>query len=278
MKPTLSLSLLFAIFLITGCNPSSEHATDATTEIPTEAEDSSSAETTESPVEPHIERWFDPSTLDTTLTTTNSTVHLEHCEPVEMVEYYLEQHIIDSLQESHNNSHLLAIAVEQFALKTFANRARKDSNGLQLLLDDGSWKRMTINPDTDEADHTLEYFFEGPGFYSIRSQWGEGNDYQLINAKTGESTHMVGRPYFSPDAKYVISVNMDIEAGYSGNGFQLFKNQNGHLTKVAEYNPEAWGPYSAKWTSNNTLVLKCESAEFINGDFGYFDFYAKLSL
>ncbi len=160
----------------------------------------------------------------------------------------------------------------------FEDKAKRVDGILKLRLKDGSWIKLEVNPNTEEADHIFEYFFKDFGFYSIVVQWSEGIGYKLINYSTGEVTNLFGRPYFSKNGQYVISVNTDLEAGYSSNGFQLFENKHGNLIHLGNYEPNEWGPVKAKWIEENKLILENETIDFSEGKMKYLHFYIILEV
>lgn len=228
---------------------------------------------------PSLERWFEPTELDTLLQFENSySITLKTTDSIKMSEYFMEKEVLDSLNRIHGNSHDHALDVENHLLKTFGEYVRRDSLGLHLKMKDESWKLVSLKPDTHEADNTFEHYFTEFGFYSIRTQWGEGNGYKLINDQNGHTTDLFGRPYFSKNGKFIISISADIEAGYNRNGFQLFHNTDGELQKIGDYEPRAWGPYSAKWKDSSTIILKNETIEFKDGEMNYLDFYSELKI
>jgi len=203
---------------------------------------------------------------------------LEKTDSTKIDEYFINNDILDSINNLYNNSHRVAIAIENYKFQKYKNLIKRDSNDLYVKLKNGKWKKLILRDDYDEAGHTFEHFFEKYNFYSIRVQWGEGNGYKLINYDNGEVTDIIGRPYFSPNGKYMIAINADIEAGYSANGFQLFENNNGKLKKLITFEPE-WGPFSAKWIDNNTVIMKNEGYKFKDDDImEYYQFYTKLKI
>jgi hypothetical protein len=226
-----------------------------------------------------VERWFEPLSLDTTIKCSNEMqITLQHTDSIFISEYYIDSKTLDSINSLHGNWHLRALDIEKYQLKKFHQYIKRDSNGLSIKLKDNNWLLLTLNPKYDEVDNTFEYYFKDYGFYSIRTQWGEGNDYKLINDLNGEITYLFGRPYFSPNGQYVVSVNADIEAGYSSNGFQIFKNNNGKLSLICTYEPSSWGPFSAKWIDNETFVTKNITIELKNEQMDYMYFYSKIKI
>ncbi|KAB1160469.1 hypothetical protein F7018_00915 [Tenacibaculum aiptasiae] len=230
-------------------------------------------------VESKIERWFEPTKLDTILHFNNSySIILKNTDSIPITEYFLEIEVLDSLTTLHNNSHRTALEIEKYLLNINKEFAKKDSAGLHLKMTNNNWKLISLDPNTDETDNTFEHYFKDFGFYSVRTQWGEGNGYKLINDISGETTKLFGRPYFSENGKFLISVNSDIEAGYSNNGFQLFQNINGKLKNIGSYKPDGWGPFSAKWIDNSTVILKNKTIEFKNEEMNYLNFYSQLKI
>jgi hypothetical protein len=82
---------------------------------------------------------------------------------------------------------------------------------------------------------------------------------------TGKKTYILGQPFFSPDNKFIMAINCDIEAQYSGNGFQLFEIVNLEIRKVWEYNPTIWGPVDIKWIDNSTLISRNQLLDTLAG-------------
>lgn len=223
------------------------------------------------------EKWFDPEKLDTTMVFPNGIKFiLKPAQELDIEEYYIDQQALDSISARHTNSHLLALDIEKHKLKDNRDFVKRDSSDLWLKPFNGRWQLMTLNPNNEEADNTFEHHFQEWGYYSIRVQWGEGNGYKIFSRSNGQVTEMFGRPYFSENGEYVLSVNNDIEAGYSDNGFQLFRNCYGDLKLLATYKTDVWGPYSAKWTGENRLVLKSQALSYHQAQEGYIDFYTEV--
>ena len=205
-------------------------------------------------------------------------ITLKITDSVRMEEYFLDAHTMDSLTEGHTNRYMEALEIEKHLLKTNSGRVRKDSNGLHLKMQNGDWMLVTVDSLTDEVFNTFEFYFRDPGFYSVRTQWYEGNGYKLICDRTGKITNLFGRPYFSPNGIYMIAVNADVDAGFSNNGFQLFRISNGYPEMLGFYEPESWGPYMVKWIDDHRLVMKNETVVSDEETMSYLDFYGELTI
>lgn len=194
----------------------------------------------------------------------NFQLVIKPCDSVYINEDYLDNNILDSIGKHYSNRHLEALAIEKYLLNGISDFAKRDTNGLSLKLKNGQWKLLVIDKRTDEADHTYEQFFEEFGYYSVRVQWYEGNGYKLINYNNGAIIYLPGRPYFSPDGKYMVSVNSDLIAGYSENVIEMYENNNNNLKLIWRYSPRNFGPFLAKWVNNRDLILKWEFVDFKN--------------
>ena len=66
-----------------------------------------------------IERWFEPTELDTILSFGNSfSITLKNADSTQITEYFLEEQVLDSLTKIHNNSHWKALEIENYLLTT----------------------------------------------------------------------------------------------------------------------------------------------------------------
>ncbi|MFN3556441.1 MAG: hypothetical protein ACK4VN_10790 [Bacteroidales bacterium] len=257
--------LIFALIIYTACGDNSNKKP-----IETETEELS---------EIAYQIWFNPTELDTTFYISNKfTVSLKHSQPVNIEEYFLNKSILDSLNKHFKNSYLKALEIEKLKLKLNQEFAKRDTIGLQLKLTSGEWILVEPNEEISDVAYTFEYFFKDFGFYSIRVQDIEGFGYFLLNAENETKTQIIGRPYFSPNGEFIISINFDIEAGYNYNGFQLLNNNNGNLTILFTYDPGSWGPVSAIWIDNNSLLVKNKTIEFKSRHERYVEFYSVLTI
>jgi hypothetical protein len=203
---------------------------------------------------------------------------LKLSEPIDIEEYYLPQNLIDSFFNTFGNQYEEALAIEDLKINAHPNLAYKDSTGLHLLLNNGKWKTLIPNYEIEEFDHTLEFVFIQIPYYSVRVQWDEGNGYKLINQNTGKVFSLFGRPYPSPNKKYLATVSSDINAGFSFNGIQLFKITEDNIELIASYEPKKWGPVSLMWKNDEEIILKNETVDWDNLATDYLNFYSLLKI
>ncbi|MDH5380517.1 MAG: hypothetical protein OEW75_06685 [Cyclobacteriaceae bacterium] len=217
------------------------------------------------------------SATDTSFKLKNGmTLILALSETTTNADYPIPKSITDSISQLYDNWHQRALALENHLMKEFGDRVKRNEQELYVKLKDGSWFDPKLNPDYEEVAQSFEYYFEKQGLYSIRVQWGEGNGYKLIDESSGEVIDIIGRPFFSPSGKYMISINTDIEAGYSPNGFQLFEVNGSEIIPIGSYFPNTWGPTVAEWLSDKKLILKCQTFNENGGEEYYRSFYVNL--
>lgn len=170
--------------------------------------------------------------------------------------YYSDQSVRDSISNNFGNSHKRASAIEDYLLKKTNPGIEIKENEILITLINENKILLELNDNTMEAGYNFESYFKELEFLLFRVQWYEGNDYLLMNRKNGNRTKMFGKPYFSPSKKYFISINNDVEAGYSYNGFQLFEFKNEDFKLLWQYEPQEWGPVDIKWIDENNLAVK----------------------
>ena len=182
-------------------------------------------------------------------------IQFEDCDSVSFDNYFVDQKIIDSISENYSNWHERAEAIEKYQIEKDKVKVTIDDFTRHIILNNGTEITLTPNEMTDEGGFTYEKSFMDETFQLYRVQWGEGNDYLLLNTNTGEKIRTIGRVYFSPSYKHMISMNQDVDAGYSSNGFQLFQlNKNNEFKLLWQYDP-LWAPEKIKWISDSELVV-----------------------
>ena len=273
-----SAAICAVLLLLVGCGQNASKGSEFSNGLNLREVHKAQHETKNKPPAPN-EKWFDPDQLDTTIVFSNGLkVTLYPSEVLDIEPYFIDQPILDSISAKHTNSHLMALAIEKHLLPGRQGFVIRDSSGLWLLLFNGQWKLLSPKPNTEETDHTFEHHFVEHGYYSIFTQWTEGGGFKLFSRATGIATPIYGRPYFSPSGEYVLSVSADIEAGYSANGFQLFRNCYGELKLLATYKSDIWGPYSAKWLNDSQFVMKNMALGFEKGQTEYLDFCTQVDI
>ena len=172
----------------------------------------------------------------------------------------------DSIADKYSNWHQRARALEKYLLNKENPGITRDKDDLvEIKLLNGQTIKLTPDSNNDESDFTFENHFKQQKLLLFRVQWGEGNNYAIIDFTNGKKTYLIGRPFFSPDKKYMIAINCDIEAQYSSNGFELFEFANRELKKIWRYDPTIWGPVDLKWIDNSTMASKNQTIDTVDG-------------
>ena len=184
------------------------------------------------------------------------TVEFTSTNSISFPAYYSNELIIDSISRDFDNSFLAALAIEKNQLDLLKPKIRIDKTDRFVILDNNQEIKLSPDSDSEEAEYTFDKIFKEQRQILFRVQWEEGNNYFLLNSLTGDKTYTIGRVFFSPNNKFLISINGDIEAGYSSNGFQLFSfDRNKNLKEIWNYSPD-WGPEEIMWIDNTTLIVK----------------------
>ncbi len=144
------------------------------------------------------------------------------------------------------------IANDSFSVKRFGDT-------LNFLLENGNYAMLINN--TSDNDSSSKYFFQGLNkelnqfvVYGIFYEWWY---HVLIDKRTGDTTVTCGPPVVSPDKKFFVCTNSDIEAQYTFNGIELFENTSPpKLVCSRELN--FFGLNKIKWSDNNTLYAEVD--------------------
>ncbi len=171
------------------------------------------------------------------------------------------------MTDTIGNSHQKAIFIEKYLTKKFEDYFIANDSVLTLLLSDGrQLKFLKWDSERDEG-FNFEHYFSSIDYFLLHVQWGEGNCWMLVNRKNGFKKYIMGKPYISPDLQKIFSINSDLDAGYSDNGFELLSISNDTLKTEFKLDIRNWGPTGAKWLANNRLIIEKEFLDTkIKGD------------
>ncbi len=188
-----------------------------------------------------------------------------------------EPAIYAQLRQKYSNWHQRARALEKYML-AIENPGVKRNADSTLTINLLNNQELVLNPDVvnDQVDFTFEHHFKELELLLFRVQWGEGNDYLLVDRQNGKKTNIIGRPYFSPNRRFMIAINCDIEAQYSGNGFELYTINGRDMKSIWRYDPITWGPMLIAWINNSTLISKNRSMR--EGDGRIVTSYSKIQI
>ncbi|MFA6449282.1 MAG: hypothetical protein WCX65_07445 [bacterium] len=153
-------------------------------------------------------------------------------------------------------------AIEKFQLKRFGKLVKRKNKRLYLNID--SNKQVVIqdkilNKLQDNENDTLysfRSFDKDINVYEVEIQYYESGALLLVNKANGEQIEVIGHIKRSPDKKRIISYNMDLQAGFDPNGFQILKLSNNHFIKELDVELKNWGPSNAKWINKTEVEIE----------------------
>lgn len=126
-------------------------------------------------------------------------------------------------------------------------------NGHQFVLEN-----QEFNEESDVADFA-SYTFQGsvPNsdywlVYGIGYEWYW---YVMVNKADGDTVITRGKPAISPDKQLMITINEDLSAGFTMNGFELYVLRNNSYALDGSLELDNWGPVSIKWLNNDQALV-----------------------
>lgn len=123
---------------------------------------------------------------------------------------------------------------------------------------------ITLEDQNLETDQSIQYsyidFVTALKLHVVHAQHWEGNQFLAIHDETGRSASIIGYPVASPDQRRFAAVSMDMFAGFSPNGIELWRLESGRLYREARFDTD-WGPSATSWRSTDNLVVtrNCEN-------------------
>lgn len=161
------------------------------------------------------------------------------------------------LTDTIGNWHNRAEKIQSYLINKFGNYFYSTDSSLVLKLSNESVMNFPKWDDETEEGYNFEHYFDKIDYYLLRVQWSEGNCWMLVNRKNGFKKYIYGLPYISKDNKKIITINSDLEAGYSFNGIELYTILEDSIR--TEFSKETeWGPTDVKWINENQFFIKRE--------------------
>lgn len=135
----------------------------------------------------------------------------------------------------------------------------KSKDGILTLELDGG-KSKTYKDISEDSENFRGYefsnFYKDINSYLIKVSLYEGAHYLLVNKITGEEVSVPGNNIeISLDKIRFASSSSDVVAGFSQNGFEIFRLENNHFVKEMELYPENWGPAYIIWNGVNEITV-----------------------
>jgi hypothetical protein len=192
-----------------------------------------------------------------TLIADNYVLSFENADSFATTDIYGDLNYRTQLTDTIGNWHNRAAKIQSYLTSKFGDNFFTTDTTLVLRLSNGKTETFALWDEKKDEGYNFEHYFDNIDYYLLRVQFGEGNCWMLVNKKNGFKRYISGLPYISNDNKKIITVNTDLEAGYSFNGLELFSILTDSLR--TEFSKETeWGPTDVKWINENQVFLKRE--------------------
>lgn len=149
--------------------------------------------------------------------------------------------------------------LEQAIIKRENLKVFNTYDTLILQLDNDSVSTIfTFDPKRDyDLGRRIIGYYKKENLILLEAVIEEDGCYYLINKQTGEQTRLFGKPIFSPNRKFILAFNGDLDSGLSTNGIQLFKvTENLNVQLLCYSKLSHLEPNKMMWEDNNTLIFK----------------------
>lgn len=130
----------------------------------------------------------------------------------------------------------------------------------------GESRQVVLVNSVSESDNWSEHGFvyEYQGFLESIEYWVvfamgyENHKTVMIDRYSGKQTEMVGIPCVSPDRRFVLVGNADMEAAFTENHLSLYKwtSEDLELLVKAPLDTMDWAPYEVNWTDDYHFTIK----------------------
>jgi hypothetical protein len=192
-----------------------------------------------------------------TLIADNYVLSFENADSFAITDIYGDLNYRTQLTDTIGNWHNKAAKIQLYLSDKFGNYFFTADTTLVLQLSNGKTESFALWDNQKGEGYNFEYYLDKIDYYLLRVQFGEGNCWMLVNRKNGFKKYISGLPYVSNDNKRIITVNTDLETGYSFNGLELISILTDSLR--TEFSKETeWGPTDVKWINENQFFLKRE--------------------
>jgi hypothetical protein len=161
------------------------------------------------------------------------------------------------LTDKIGNCHKKADKIQEYLKNKFGDCFYTTDSTLVLRLLNNKTEIFPLWDAEKDEGYNFEHYFANIDYYLLRVQWGEGNCWMLVNRKNGFKKYISGLPYISKNKQKILTINSDLEAGYSFNGLELFSIEFDSL-KTEFRKKTIWGPTNVKWINGNQFLIKRE--------------------
>lgn len=129
---------------------------------------------------------------------------------------------------------------------------------LYLKCDNGEMVMLKNNRSDgdDMIFFDFKYLEKDLNAYIISCSLYESYNVWIINKQNADTLITINYPKVSPDKKKFICANLDLVAGFTTNGIELFKIENNKYILNGLRELSNWGPEEVMWKNDTTFVIK----------------------
>lgn len=143
-------------------------------------------------------------------------------------------------------------------INPYSSFVTRNGDSLLFKKPDNEYAYLINNTNTDSEDFASYDFIQYMpeiGSWLVMGSYYEAYGYILVNKTTGDMTQLFGVPVVSPDKKYMLTFNQDLQAGFTFNGFQFFEIKDKPVL-IGTHELYNWGPDNVVWKDSNTLLVQ----------------------
>jgi hypothetical protein len=194
---------------------------------------------------------------------------------VEFSSFYKDSKKRAKITKGSSNSFKSAKLIEDYLLSqdTFA---RREGDTLVIRLNND--KEAMFIDSLDYQYYIFDGLRDGGDFCQLLIHFYEGYLFGLVNLNTGQLTYLWGKPKFDDSREWIVAMNVDLEAGYSPTGFQIFNHVGDSLIKTFQCQTDDWGPVNIDWISPDRINMERTFLKFGGDSLYYESDYIELSL
>ncbi len=140
-------------------------------------------------------------------------------------------------------------------------RIRRTGDSLILTLNNGKTVSLVNIPFWDDAEgnHNMDetvnyaYFRDIGNYWEVQAFCYECNYMVFVNKETGKTFTTIGPGVISPSGNLLFCANIDLEAGFSLNGIELYRKESQGYSLVAT-RELPWSIHQLRWKNDSTIA------------------------
>jgi hypothetical protein len=147
--------------------------------------------------------------------------------------------------------------IDSAQLAVAGRLAYRDSLGLHLRLISGQYLALTRDTTDWPATYQFHAWLAPYSQYLVHLQYGEGDGYMFLDARSGARIYLDDIPVFSPSGGRFAIASGDLEVNYNPNSLSVWRITTTRVEREWQWADSAmtagWVPRNARWRNDNTL-------------------------